>query len=35
MERAFINGRMKNTEPYKVGLNSGDWYVPRMQQKYK
>lgn len=31
---AFINGRFKNTEPYKTGLNSGDWYVPKGQQKY-
>jgi peptide/nickel transport system substrate-binding protein len=32
---AFVNGRFKNTEPYKVGMNSFDWYVPALKQKYR
>jgi peptide/nickel transport system substrate-binding protein len=30
----FIDKRLQNTEPYKSGLNSGDWYVPAARQKY-
>ena len=33
-DRAFIQKRFQNTEPYKLGLNSSDWYVPKAQQKY-
>ena len=33
-DRQFINGRFKNTEPYKTGLAPYDWYVPAAQQKY-
>jgi peptide/nickel transport system substrate-binding protein len=35
MEKIFIDGRYKNTEPYKTGTNSDDWYVPADKQKYK
>ena len=31
----FINGRFKNTKPYPIGLEEGDWYVPAAQQKYR
>lgn len=31
---SFVNGRIKNIEPYLTGMNSGDWYVPVTQQKY-
>ncbi len=34
-DRAFINGRFKNTEPYKLDINAYDWYVPAAAQKYK
>ncbi len=33
--RDFIQQRFKNTEPYKLGLNTYDWYVPAGAQKYK
>jgi peptide/nickel transport system substrate-binding protein len=32
--REFIHPRIKNTAPYKLGLNLFDWYVPKGQQKY-
>jgi peptide/nickel transport system substrate-binding protein len=35
MSSAFVNGRFKNTAPYKVGMNSSDWYVPTLKQKYR
>lgn len=35
MERVFIDGRFKNTDLYKTGTNSDDWYVPASLQKYK
>jgi peptide/nickel transport system substrate-binding protein len=33
--RVFIQPRFKNTQPYKLGVNVYDWYVPAGQQKYK
>lgn len=33
--RDFIQPRIKNTQPYKLGLNTYDWYVPAGQQKYR
>jgi peptide/nickel transport system substrate-binding protein len=35
MERVFFDGRFRNTDLYKTGINSEDWYVPGAQQKYK
>lgn len=32
--RVFIDGRFKNTEPYKTGIVEYDWYVPAAKQKY-
>ena len=34
-DRVFINGRFKNTEPYKLDIAPYDWYVPAAAQKYK
>ena len=33
-DREFINGRFKNTAPYKTGLAPYDWFVPSALQKY-
>jgi peptide/nickel transport system substrate-binding protein len=33
-DRVFVNGRFKNTEPYKLDLAPYDWYVPAAAQKY-
>lgn len=35
MSLSFVNKRFQNTEPYPVGLNNSDWYVPATQQKYR
>jgi hypothetical protein len=35
MERVFIDGRFKNTELYRTGINIDDWYVPAANQKYR
>lgn len=34
-DRDFVNGRFKNTEPYKLDINPYDWYVPVGAQKYR
>jgi peptide/nickel transport system substrate-binding protein len=34
-DRMFVNGRFKNTEPYKLDVYPYDWYVPAAAQKYK
>ncbi len=34
LDRIFINGRFKNTQPYKLGVVPYDWYVPAKSQKY-
>jgi len=34
-DRMFVNGRMKNTDPYKLDVYPLDWYVPTAAQKYK
>jgi peptide/nickel transport system substrate-binding protein len=33
-DRMFVNGRFKNTEPYKLDVIPYDWYVPAALQKY-
>lgn len=33
-DRVFINGRFRNTQPYKTGLAAYDWFVPAALQKY-
>jgi peptide/nickel transport system substrate-binding protein len=33
-DRMFVNGRFKNTEPYKLDTVPYDWYVPAALQKY-
>ncbi len=35
LSTSFLNGRIKNAEPYLVGVNRDDWYVPSLQQKYR
>jgi peptide/nickel transport system substrate-binding protein len=35
MSLSFIHGRFENTEPYKIGLNSSDWFAPSAKQKYR
>ena len=33
--RAFMQTRIKNAQPYNLGQNPFDWYVPAALQKYK
>ena len=31
----IVDNRFKNTNIYPLGLNYFEWYVPKLQQKYK
>ncbi len=33
-DRMFVNGRFRNTDPYKLDAIPYDWYVPATLQKY-